>query len=83
MSEEYPIKGGKDTVKIRAQRINQPAGMFLHFSAAGRMAWKIFSLYTRNKMDSTNMVMPAKENKTFLTGDRVPYQSVYFRLSLL
>jgi hypothetical protein len=66
---EYPIKGGKDTTNIRAQSISQPAVMSLHFFAAGRKAWNIFSLNTRNNIDKTNMARPPTVNRTFLKGD--------------
>ena len=83
MSEEYPIKGGNDTTNIIAQSISQPAGMFLHFSAAGRRAWNILSLYTKNSIPNTSVAMPANEKRTFFTGDNLSYKLMYFLLSVL
>jgi hypothetical protein len=44
MREPYPISGGNDTPKIKAQSISQPALMFLHFFATGNKLPNIFSL---------------------------------------
>ena len=79
---EYPINGGKETKKIKAQSINHPAVMSLHFFAIGNSMPNNRSLYTKNSMPPTaNTKLPTK-NITFWTGESLLYWSKTRRLSL-
>jgi hypothetical protein len=82
MRVPYPINGGKDTVKIKAQRISHPALMSLHFFATGSKLPNIFSLYIRNKIPRTASTMLPRKRSTFWTGVSLLYASITRRFSL-